>query len=463
VAARLWKFLAISLEGEFEMSEPRYFDRHTESLSRAELDKLQLERLRAMLVHVSETNEFYRSRWDEAGVDVEKIQSFEDFRKYVPTVEKSDFLNDQLNFPPFGKRMASSAAGRERVEIYTTSGTSGQGVEVHMQSMRELAVMEKLYGFYLTWAGLQSGDSTMLTLPITMLAGGRAEYQGAVGHGLTTYPIGNYASQQKVDLIKRFKPKSLFGSTSYLAHLATQLGEDAKRCGVEVLLTGLEGVGPSFFERLQDQWGAPAADRFGCAQMRADFMFTDERGVGNAQNPGVLVNADPFVYLEVLDVNTGLPVADGEFGELVVTSLYHFDNPVIRNRLKDGGIFRKGSIGGAKRQFNGVQVGSITRIDDVKKIKGINVYPQAVDDVMYSLPEVEQYEVILSSTADYTDQALLNIQCRNSVGAIPPESGVRIRSILKERLGINFDIAFVTSIEVSDYKARRWKDLRTRD
>lgn len=445
------------------MSAARFYDRNTESLSRSELDKLQLEKLKAMLIHVNETNEFYRSKWEAAGVDIQKIQSFEDFRKYVPTVEKSDFLEDQLSFPPFGKRMASSSFEGDRVEIYTTSGTSGQGVEVHIQSMRELAVMEQLYGYYLTWAGLKPGDSTMLTLPITMLAGGRAEYQGAVAHGLTTYPIGNYASQQKVDLIKRFKPKSLFGSTSYFAHLATQLGEDAKKCGVEVLLTGLEGVGPSFFERLQDQWGARAADRFGCAQMRADFMFTDERGVGTPSDPGVLVNTDPFVYLEVLDVNTGLPVADGEFGELVVTSLYHFDNPVIRNRLKDGGIFRKGGMGGVQRQFSGIQVGSITRIDDVKKIKGINVYPQAVDDILFSLPEVEQYEVILSSTADFTDQVLVNIQCRDSVAVMPSDGGARIRSLFKERLGINFNVAFVDFIEVSDYKARRWKDLRNRD
>lgn len=442
------------------MNEPRYFDRETETLPREQVEALQLERLRAMLSHVYATNPFYRERWVDAGVDVQKIQSFEDFRNFIPTVEKSDFLKDQLANPPFGKRLAPPDADGARVEIYTTSGTSGQGVELHMQSAREYRIMERLYGYYFTWAGLKQGDSTMLTLPITMLAGGRVEYQGAIGNGLTTYPIGNYGSVQKAELIKRFCPTSLFGSTSYFAHLGTHLGDDAARCGVRVLLTGMEGVGPSFFERLQAQWNAVAADRFGCAQMQADFAFTDERGVGTAAEPGVLVNVDPLVYLEVLDVATGLPVRDGEFGELVVTSLYHFDHPVVRNRLKDGGVYRKPAHGSV-RQFGGIQVASISRIDDVKKIKGINVYPQAVDDIMYSLPEVEQYEVILSSTPDFTDLALVNIQRKPGTVSDPARSQ-QIRTLMKQRLGINFDVAFVESIAVNDYKARRWKDLRTR-
>jgi phenylacetate-CoA ligase len=446
------------------MTDLHPIDPDVEFLDRESLDRMQLEKLLNMLKHVAATNDFYAERWRDAGVEVSKVRTFADFRSAIPVIEKADILDDQRAHPPFGKRLGKLAARGERMEVYTTSGTSGQGVELHAQSKRELAMMERIYAHYFSWAGLKPGDSTMLTLPITMLAGGRAEYQGAVAYDLTTYPIGNYAAAQKVDNIRRFRPKALFGSSSYFAHLATHMGEEAGNVGVEVLLTGLEGVGLSFFERLQATWNARAADRFGCALMRTDFMFTDERGVGTRNAPNRLLNMDPYVYLEVLDPHTGLPVKDGEFGEMVVTSLYHFDNPVIRGRLKDGGVFRSGAVGEGPRRFHGVELASIGRIDDVKKIKGINVYPQALDDLLYGLPEVEQYEVVLSSTSDYRDVATIRLQLRSAWG---DGTGARVtsevRDLCKIRLGIHFDVELAEHIAVSDYKARRWKDLRQRE
>ena len=432
--------------------------------SRSEVEAMQLHKLKAMLKHVALTNKFYADKWREAGVDVESIGSFADFRAAIPMVEKQDFVNDQQTNPPYGTRISNLKDVGGRTEVYTTSGTSGQGVELHVQSKRELKVMEEIYGYYFSWAGLKPGDITMLTLPITMLAGGRAEYQGGVAYDLSVFPIGNYNADQKIDLIRRFNPKALFGSSSYFAHLATLMGESARTAGVEVLLTGLEGVGHSFYKRLEDQWGAKCAERFGCAQMRTDFMFTDENGVGELGDPGLLYNMEPYVYLEILDTTTGLPVKDGEFGEMVVTSLYHFDNPVIRNRLKDGAIFRTGRSAGSPKNFNGIEISSIARIDDVKKIKGINVYPQAVDDLVFSISEIEQYEVVLTYTNDFTDLATLNVQIKHSAAALNKEELVsRIKKKVKERLGINFDIKLVQSISVSEYKARRWKDLRERN
>lgn len=445
------------------MPELLPFDPDLEFLSRDDLDAMQLAKLKAMLAHVAATNTFYQRLWSEAGVDIARIRSFEDFRAAIPFVEKSHFLADQTANPPFGTRLGSLITPGERADIYTTSGTSGQGVELHAQSKRELAVMEKMYGFHFCWAGLKPGDSVLLTVPITMLAGGRVEYQGAVGYDLTVLPVGNYDAARKVEILKRFRPKALYGSTSYYAHLATLLGEEARRSGIEVLLTGMEGAGFSFLKSLEVQWGAVAADRFGCAQMRADFLFTDEHGIGEPGKPGTLYNMDPFVYLEILDTATGKPVPDGEFGELVVTSLYHFDNPVIRNRLRDGAIFRKAGAHGGRRNFHGIEVASIGRIDDVKKVKGINLYPQAVDDLVFSVPEIEQYEVVISQTPSFADVATLNVTLRQPLDADGRDRFVaRLGQLVKARMGINFEINVVEEIAVSDYKARRWKDLRQR-
>jgi phenylacetate-CoA ligase len=442
------------------MTEPRFYDREIETMSRDELDAMQLQKLLEMLEHVARTNPFYANHWKEAGIDVSKVKSFEDFR-LVPMIEKSHIVADQNAHPPFGSRSGSVNQNLGRTDLYTTSGTSGQGKELHACSLRELRAMEEIYRYGMSWAGMSPGDIVLLTLPITMLAGGRVEYQGAVASDLTVLPVGNYDAASKVDHIRRFSPKALFGSTSYFGTLATMMGEDARTSSVDTLLTGLEGASLPFLKSIEEMWGAKAYDRFGCANMRADFMWSDENGIGEPGKPGTLLNVDPYVLMEVVDPATGLPVGDGEFGELVITSLYHLDNPAIRNRVRDGAVFQKGGRKGSVRNFHGVEMASISRIDDVKKVKGINVYPQAVDDLVFSWPEVEQYEVILSRTASFADVANLRLQLRSSVAESSGEQLVaRAKEAVKTRLGINFNIEIVPKVEVSDYKARRWKDLR---
>lgn len=442
------------------MTEYRFHNRELETLSRDELDALQIRKLREMLTHVANTNPFYANHWRAAGIDVAKVSSLEDFR-LVPMVEKSDFIADQNANPPFGTRMGSFNQNLGRADIYTTSGTSGQGKELHACSLRELHGMEELYRYGFTWAGMKPGDTVLLTLPITMLAGGRVEYQGAIGADLTVLPVGNYDAPTKIAHIQRFHPRALYGSTSYFGHLAALMGVEAKTSGVEVLLTGMEGAGLSFLKSIEDMWGAKAYDRFGCAQIRADFMFSDEAGVGSPGQPGVLMNLDPYLLFEVIDPTTGLPVDDGEFGEIVVTSLYHFDNPAIRNRLRDGGVFRRGGGPGAVRNFHGIEVASIGRIDDVRKVKGINIYPQAVDDLVFSWPEVEQYEVVLTRTPDFSDIATLRLKLRNSAAEVSIDDFLHnAGKHVKDRIGVNFAFEIVETLDVSDYKAKRWKDLR---
>lgn len=443
------------------MADKRIFDPSVELIDREAVESIQLTKLLEMLRHIWSTNDFYRSKWQEAGVKLDAIKSFADFAAAIPLVEKGDFVADQKAYPPFGSRLAHPLSLKQRLDLYTTSGTSGQGVEIHAQTERELRVMEHIYGFYFHWAGMTPGDRTFLTLPITMLGGGRIEYQGAIAHGLTVMPAGNYDARQKLDLIERFRPRALYGSTSYFGHLAA-LSANPKDAGIEVLLTGLEGVGFSFLKRLEEQWGARAADRFGCTQMRGDFMFTAEEGVGE-DRAGVLLNLDPFVYLEMLDTTTGLPVQDGEFGELVVTSLYHFDNPVVRNRLRDGAIFRRPRKGSSFRAFSGIEVASVARTDDVKKVKGINLYPQAVDDLMFTIPEVDEYQVVLRSAADMSDIARIDIMPKSSVSLEGRDDFVkRIGVLLREKMGISFAVEIVSEVQRSEYKARRWRDERIR-
>lgn len=428
-----------------------------ETADPATIRALQTRRLREMLAFTTATNAFYADRW--RGIEIDAIDSIEQFAARIPTVEKQDFVADQLAHPPFGRRLARSFALGERLEVYTTSGTSGQGVELHAQTERELRAMVDMYRYLFRWAGLDPGDVTLMTLPITMLGGGRIEWQGAVGYGLTVLPAGNVDVHQKLALVERFRPRALYGSTSYFGHMLAVGGDAVPSASVDVVLTGLEGAGFSYLEHLAAGWGAFVADRFGNTQLRSDHMFTCEHGVGTAERPGLLHNIDPFILLEVIDPETGAPVQAGEFGEMVVTSLYHFDNPVIRCRLRDGGVFHPGSYCACGRPFGGIEVASISRTDDVKKVKGVNVFPQAVDDAVFAFAEVDEYHVLLTSNDALADVATVQVMTK---GPAPAALVEQLAERLRAKVGIQFAVELVDDLPRSEYKARRWRDERVR-
>ncbi len=439
----------------------RVHDAETEFGDPNQVRALQWSKLEGIIQRTYETNPFYRSVWDDAGVDIASVRSIDDFRLAIPWVDKSMFLADQVSNPPIGTRLSTAMDPKEALEYYTTSGTSGRGSELHAQTTSEVAAMVDMYRYGFTWAGLSAGEKMALTLPITMLAGGRVEYQAAVGFGMSVLPIGNYDAERKLEVIRQFAPTSLFGSTTYFAHLAAVSEEPVSGSSVRTLLTGLEGVGLSYVQRLEEAWGAKAFDRFGCAQMRADFLFSCEHGFGTANSPGVLHAIDPFVLVEVLDPVTGLQVADGEYGEMFVTSLYHRDTPLVRCRLYDGGIYRASGTCACGRAFSGIEIGTIGRTDGVKKIKGINVYPQAVDKAVFSIPGVEEYHIRLSSRGE-ADIAQVTVMLAEDLPDSDIGKAEAVAESLRHATGLRFDVV-IGHVEHSEYKVARWTDERSRD
>ena len=159
-------------------------------------------------------------------------------------------------------------------------------------------------------------------------------------------------------------------------------------------------VGFSYFERLEEQWGVPVFNHYGATQTWVDNMYPCERGSGSRAHPGMLHNIDPYFLLEVIDPDTGRQVADGESGEIVLTSLVHTDVPLIRCAMGDRAVYREPSYCPCGRPFVGVEIDTIARMDDMMKVKGVNVWPQAVDDVMFNLPETDEYQIVVSSNAE---------------------------------------------------------------
>ncbi len=442
-----------------------YFDHELETAKVETIQGLQLEKLKVLIQKTQQVNAFFRNHWNSVGVRPDKINSLEDFQERIPLVEKQDFLLDQSEYPPYGRRLEYALKLNEPLIICNTSGTSGQGQEIHAQTLQEFQTTQKVYGFGLRWAGLRRGDSLFLTMPITLMPGGRCEYHGAVAYGLTVYPAGNYDANMKIDLLQRFGPKALFGTTSYFAHLAAISDEQPPSPGLEILLTGGEHGGFSWLRRLEDVWYAKVFDRYGSTQSGNDHMFSCEFGIGSRGKLGTLHNIDPLHLIEVINPETGRHVEHGERGEIVFTSLYRTDTPAIRVRMRDWGIWRAPGTCFCGRPFSGVEICSISRVDDMKKVKGINIFPQAVDDLMFEFTEVDEYQVVLSSDNTEADVAKVRVMTdAPGAGKTSEQLKEKIAAALRRQIGISFSVELVEpgTIKRSEYKARRWIDNRDR-
>ena len=433
-----------------------------ETMDRDELLGLQFKKLLGLLESTAQTNPFYRDRWNQAGVKIEQIKTLQDFTAMVPTVEKADFVADQNDCPPLGKRHQYAVDLHCPMIFTNTSGTSGQGVEIHAQTATEFRTTEHIYGFHMRWAGLHEGDRVFLTLPITMMTGGRVEYHGALASGLSVFAVGNYDAKRKIELMQRYRPRALFGTTSYFGHLSAVCdGPDS--FGIDRLLTGGEGSGFAWLERLESSWGAKVFDRYGSTQSGNDHMFCCEHGIGTSKRPGMLHNIDHLVLIEVVDSQTGRQVRDGEVGEIVLTSLYHNQTPLVRCRMRDRAVYRSHDYCACGRPFAGVEVATIARVDDMKKVKGVNIWPQAVDTVMFAEQHVDEYQVHLRSGDTGADIAIMRVMPKTALSAGEAEAWTAAMvEKLKARIGISFNIELVDdgAIERSEYKAKRWLDGR---
>lgn len=445
------------------MTEKRYSDVRFETASRDDILAYQLHHVRSLMESTSRGNPFYREFWRERGSTPDRVDSLHQFSAEVPLIRKADLIKDQAEAPPYGKRLAAVAEGGRPFLVFNTSGTSGQGVELHAITTEERQKAFAISAYFYRWSGLSRGDRIFLCYPISMLGGGRIELYGLEDYGLTVFPVAPYEVKRKLDLITKFQPHAIMATTSYLGHLSAVGGKLVRIPTLKVLYGGGEGGSYSWFEAQQELWGAPLFNHYGSTQTRVDHMYPCERGIGTAQHPGLLHNIEPGFYIEVIDLKTGAHVRDGERGEIVVTSLIHTDFPLIRYATGDAAIYRDWRYCSCRRPFSGVEIGSIARIDDMKKIKGINVWPQAVDEAIFRHVGVDEYQVVLSRDATQADTATVRVMPKLDVsGADVSSLCEKIRGELRNRIGINFEVtvALPGQISHSEYKARRWIDQR---
>ena len=442
-----------------------------ETLDREQLRNLQARRLRELLTAVRGRHEYWGRRLKESDLDPDRVtlESFRDF----PLSSKADLLADQQAAPPWGSRYAPVAG--QAAHVYETSGTSGLGQEAIALTPHEVEKRGSAYPFIFSWAGLEPGDSMLLTLPISMQSGGQTYSTGAVQFGLTCFASGTYDARKKIDLLSKYEITALLASPTYINRLevvAREMGLDPATSfpALTNILTFAEPYPQSWPEQVAKAWGVRrVSEQWGLAQA-GSVTITCENGCvtrPDGQRP-MMHSLGAHTYLEVLDPATGEPVAPGEWGEMVVTRLFTHRNPMIRFRTGDKGKFLPAEYCPCGRPFDGIECGTVGRYDDMMKIRGMNVFPSAIDDIVLG-GMVEEYRGTVDVDSGGSEQVEILLDFgRRAESLTGEETSAYIRQVersIKERVGITVAVrtAPANSLPRFEFKARRWTDSRRRD
>lgn len=394
-----------------------YWNESAETMSRDELTSHQLHKLAETLDHAYNRNAFYKNKMDAAGVTPGDIKSLDDLSK-LPFVDKTDF-RDQY---PLGMLCVDRAQLRE---MHMSSGSTGSPV-VMAYTQKDLDQWGECVARCYYMAGLVSGDSVQITPSFGLFNGGFGFYHGARISNMFVVPTGSGNTSRQIKMMKDFNVKGLMGVVSYGIRIMEVMHEQgAVLPDLRVGIFGAETFSDKMRERIENGLGIEAFDIYG---------MTETGGVGTtgmdcAAHDGIHVWEDQYIC-EVVDPVTHAPVADGEIGEVVFTSLTRESIPIIR--FNTGDLTRVLSRDKCACGRTSMRLDRIAgRRDDMLIVKGVNFFPKQVEQALMEIPGVcSHYQIIIEEIHGIKD-VRINVEAEEGV------TGFTVEKKLKEALGFS--------------------------
>ena len=419
-----------------------------EIASRDEIAALQLKRMKWSLRHAYDNVPFYKNSFDAAGVHPDDLHDLSDLAKFPFTV-KTD-LRDNYPFKMF-------AVPREQVaRIHASSGTTGQPTVVGY-TQTDLDNWGAVVARSLRAAGLQPGDMLHNAYGYGLFTGGLGIHLGADALGLSTYPISGGMTPRQVRLIEDFKPKGITVTPSYslsiLDEFAAQ-GLDPRDSSLEVGIFGAEPWTNAMRREIEQAFDMHAVDIYGLSEVMGPGVSME----CVETKDGLHIWEDHF-FPEIINPETGEPVAEGEQGELVFTSLTKEAFPIIRYRTRDLTRLLPGTARSMRRMEK------VTgRSDDMIILRGVNVFPTQIEEALMATPGLAPHFQIELSRPDRMDQMRVICECADaSVSNEARAAAAKAMSAqIKQTVGISvaIEVADVGGVARSEGKAVRIVDNR---
>ena len=419
-----------------------------ETASRDEIIALQLERLRWSVRHAYDNVTHYRSAFDAVGAHPDDIRSLDDLARF-PLLTKHDL---RANYP-FGM----FAVPREQVvRVHASSGTTGKPTVVGY-TRNDIDTWANLVARSMRAAGTRPGDIVHVAYGYGLFTGGLGAHYGAERLGCTVVPMSGGQTEKQIQLITDFAPDVIMVTPSYALAIAEEMvhqGLDPASSSLRLGIFGAEPWSDAMRLQLERTWGIDAVDIYGLSEVMGP-------GVANEcleTKDGPVLWEDHF-YPEIIDPATGAVLADGESGELVLTSLTKEAFPVIRYRTRDLTALLPPTARSMRRLAR-----ISARSDDMLIIRGVNMYPSQIEELLLvetSLSAHWQLEVSRPHTMDE-----LTVLVEGSAHATTVEvtvAGASLERRMKTMIGLTAHVRIVSpgGIERSIGKAKRVVDRRS--
>lgn len=424
-----------------------------ETLPRQEIEAIQLDRLKQTVNQVWEKVPAYRKKMEDAGVKPQDIRCLKDLAK-LPFVTKQD-LRDNY---PFGLFAVDK---EELVRIHASSGTTGKPTVVGY-TKRDLQMWTECVSRIAVMGGATKKDVAQICFGYGMFTGALGLHYGLENIGATMVPSSTGNSEKQIMYMKDFGTTLLVATPSYalrLAEVARSMGIDPKKdLQVKIGLVGSELLTDAMRAEMHKLWGE-------------EIKVTSNYGMSELMGPGVSgeceylcgmhINEDYFIP-EIIDPKTGEVLPPGEKGELVVTCIYKEGLPLIRYRTKDI----------TRLTYEPCKCGRTTcrmenldgRTDDMLKIRGVNVFPSQIEEVILSVEEIGPHYEIILTRENHTDRMEIRVELLKATDSFKELEAIEkmIKSKLRVMLGLDAKISLESpnTLQRFEGKAKRVKDLR---
>jgi phenylacetate-CoA ligase len=419
----------------------------TAHLHPTELAGLQLERLQSTLRHVRDNVPHYRDAFHRVGVAPEDVTELADLR-HLPFTTKDDL---RANYP-FGLFAVPQSEVRR---VHASSGTTGQPTVVGY-SERDLEMWALVCARSIHAAGGRPGDKLHNAYGYGLFTGGLGVHYGAERPGCTVIPMSGGQTERQVRLINDFQPEIITVTPSYMLALLDEFerqGLDPKRSSLRIGIFGAEPWSPDMRREIEERAGLDAVDIYGLSEVIGPGVAME----CVETKDGLHVWEDHF-YPEIVDPDTGEVLPDGEYGELVFTSLTKQAMPVIRYRTRDLTRLLPGTARPVRR------IEKITgRSDDMIILRGVNVFPTQVEELLLNVRELSPHYQLVLARSGRLDELIVRVESR-AVGS--PEATAALadavcRSV-KENIGVTVacEVLEPGALRRSEGKAQRVLDTR---
>ena len=418
---------------------------------RAGIETHQIQKLNALLGAIVPANPFYTRKFKEAGCRT-VVEELDEFSRRVPFTTKPELARDQEDRPPYGSNLTFMQARYTR--CHQTSGTSGAPLR-WLDTAESWDWMLRHWELVFMAAGVTQKDRVFCAFSFGPFIGFWLAFEAASRMGCMALPGGGLGSAQRLRFMLDHNATVLCCTPTYamrLAEVAASESFDLGKCAVKRILVAGEPGGsiPAVRHRIESLWrGAKVFDHHGMTEVGpVTFQCPDRPGVLHVMETGYLP--------EIVDPVCGQPTAPGDSGELVLTTLGRTGSPLLRYRTGDVVKRSQNQLCACGRAEMALEGGILGRTDDMVVVRGVNVYPSAVEEIVRACGGIAEYQVRVSAKQSMAELSMAIEPAEE--GKDPGRLAAKIQSGLQTTLSLRIPVSVAApgSLPRFEMKARRW-------